>query len=75
MMHKTEQSKRDAIERFSFGSLIPDSLNDKKNEVMKLVAECNDEKKLDQVISVLKYISISQAIDDIDQQSSRGFKF
>jgi integrase len=72
-LHKTEQSKQDAIRRFSLGSIIPDSLMETKKELINLINECSNPELLTKATHIFRPPSIAIE-DNTIQDNNNGFK-
>ena len=54
MMHQTEELKRDAIEKYALGNLLPDASDDIKELAIRLIRDCEESEKIHQVVSNLQ---------------------
>ena len=54
MMHQTEELKRDAIDKFAMGNLLPCPENEMKAQAISLLEQCDDPQKIEQIIRKLR---------------------
>ena len=53
MMHQTEELKRDAIEKYALGNLLPEPEDEMKELAIKLIKECNEPEKINEIVKKL----------------------
>ena len=74
-LHTTEQSKRDAIQRFSLGEIVPSSLTHTKNILIQKITECHDEELLKQLLSDITPKISTQDYIEKNEPPQRGMKW